>query len=145
MTITTDHQPFSGGNIDRSIAIVAPQWLQDGLAVVITTIPRLHLVACNGSINTLLLLDLKCSPDLVVLTVDSSESKDRNPIRQAKLVYPHAHYLALIQDSAYHTRALAEGADETLLQGASADQLCVTINRLVQFDQDGSQEKKQDD
>lgn len=123
---------------DRLVAIVAPQWLQDSLAVVIKTIPRLQLIACTGSINTLLLLDLKRSPDLVVLTVDAPDTKDRDRIRQVKFVYPDARCLALIQDPAQIAIVLAIGADETLLQGASAEQFCAAVRSQVAGDRTGN-------
>ena len=74
--------------MDRTVAIVAPQWLQDGLAVVIKSIPGVHLVACTGSIHILLSLDLERAPDVVVLTVDVLEIKASDQIRQVKFVYP---------------------------------------------------------
>ena len=123
---------------DHTVAIVAPQWLQDGLAVVIKTIPRLQLVACTGSLNTLLLLDLERSLDLVVLTLDAPDAKANNPIRQIKFVYPNAHCLALIQEPAQGTGALQAGADETLLQGASADKFCAAVRRLILRDEVGN-------
>jgi len=116
---------------DRSVAIVAPQWLQDGLAVVIKSIPNLHLVACTGSINTLLLIDLEHSPDLVVLTLDIPDTKANHPIRQVKFVYPQARCLALIQEVEQSASARAAGADDMLLQGVSAEQFCLAVRRLV--------------
>ena len=123
---------------DHTVAIVAPQWLQDGLAVVIKTIPRLQLVACTGSLNTLLLLDLERSPDLVVLTLDAPDANANNPIRQIKFIYPNAHCLALIQEPAQDAGALQAGADETLLQGASADKFCAAVRRLILRDEVGN-------
>jgi DNA-binding NarL/FixJ family response regulator len=116
---------------DRTVAVVAPQWLQDGLAVVIKTIPYVHLVACTGSIHVLLSLDLERSPDLMVLTVDAPDVKASNQIRQVKFVYPHARYLVLIQEQEQSASARAAGADETLLQGASAEQFCAAVSQLV--------------
>ena len=135
---TPDHQSPPVVNEERTVAIVAPQWLQDGLAVVIKTIPHLQLVACTGSINTLLLLDLERSPDLVVLAIDAPYTKDRNPIRQVKFVHPHARYLVLIQEPTQSAGAHGDGADETLLQGASAEQFCEAVSRLVRHNQVGS-------
>jgi DNA-binding NarL/FixJ family response regulator len=134
----TEHESPHIAREDHTVAIVAPQWLQDGLAVVIKTIPRVHLVACTGSINVLLSLELEHSPDLVVLTVDAPDVKARDQIRQVKFVYPDARYLVLIQESAQSASARAAGADETLFQGASAEQFCAAVSRLVQRDQVGS-------
>jgi len=114
----------------RTVAIVAPQWLQDGMAVVIKTIPSIHLVACTGSIHVFLSLDLERSPDLVVLTVDAQDAKASNQIRQVKFVYPQARYLVLIQEQEQNISTRAAGADDTLLQGASAEQFCAAVSRL---------------
>ena len=120
-----------------AVAIVAPQWLQEGLAVVIKTIPRVLLVACTGSIPTLLSLDLERAPDLVVLAVDAQAVKAGDQIRQVKFVYPQARYLVLIQEPAQSASVRTAGADETLLQGASAEQFCAAIDRLVNCDEVG--------
>ena len=120
---------------DRTVAIVAPQWLQDGLAVVIKSIPSVRLVACTGSIHILLSLDLEHEPDVVLLTVDSPEIKAGDQIRQVRFVYPHTHLVVLIQEPAQSASAHAAGADETLLQGVSAEQFCTAISRFVKGDQ----------
>ena len=131
MDATYDNVTNLAAQEDRSVAIVAPQWLQDGLAVVIKSIPNLQLVACTGSINTLLLIDLERSPDLVVLTLDIPDTRDNHTIRQVKFVYPQARCLALIQEVDQSAGAHAAGADEMLLQGVSAEQFCLAIRRLV--------------
>ena len=138
MDATYDIETNLAAQEDRSVAIVAPQWLQDGLAVVIKSIPNLHLVACTGSINTLLLIDLEHSPDLVVLTLDIPDTKANHPIRQVKFVYPQARCLALIQEVEQSASARAAGADETLLQGASADKFCAAVRRLILRDEMGN-------
>ena len=111
--------------------------MQEGLAVVIKTIPRVLLVACTGSIPTLLSLDLGRAPDLVVLAVDAQAVKAGDQIRQVKFVYPQARYLVLIQEPAQSASVRTAGADETLLQGVSAEQFCAAIDRLVNCDEVG--------
>ena len=130
-----EHPPFADAHGDRAIAIVAPQWLQDGLAVVIKTIPGVLLVACTGSIHILLSLDLERAPDVVVLAVDAPETKASDQIRQVKFVYPRTRLVVLIQEPAQSAKARAVGADETLLQGVSAEQFCTAISRIVKGDQ----------
>jgi DNA-binding NarL/FixJ family response regulator len=131
LAATYDNETNLAAQEDRTVAIVAPQWLQDGLAVVIKSIPHLQLVACTGSINTLLLIDLERSPDMVVLTVEIKDTRDNHPIRQVKFVYPQARCLVLIQDVGQSASARAAGADEMLLAGASADQFRRAVQRLV--------------
>lgn len=113
------------------MAVVAPQWLQDGLAVVIKAIPNIQLAVCTGSIHTLLLLDLERPLDLVILALVEADIKERNPIRQIKFAYPQARCLALIPDPAQSTVVLANGADETLPQGASAEQFSLAVRRQI--------------
>jgi len=127
----SEHQSISGEYADRIVAIVAPQWLQDGLAVVIKSIPGVRLVACTSTIHILLSLDLERAPDVVLLTVDTPEIKAGDQIRQVRFVYPRAHLVVLIQEPAQSASARAAGADETLLQGISAEQFCATISRLA--------------
>ena len=138
LSITANSPSPSGTPNLSAVAIVAPQWLQEGLAVVIKTIPHVLLVACTGSIPTLLSLDLGRAPDLVVLAVDAQAVKAGDQIRQVKFVYPQARYLVLIQELTQSAIVRTAGADETLLQGASAEQFCAAVSRLVQRDQVGS-------
>jgi DNA-binding NarL/FixJ family response regulator len=119
----------------RAVAVVAPSWLQDGLAVVIKAIPRMRLVACTGSVQSLLLIDLERAPDLIVVAVDAPDVKASNKIRQVKFVFPQARYLVLLQEPAQNVSARAAGADETLLQGASAEQFSAAVNRLIGSEQ----------
>jgi DNA-binding NarL/FixJ family response regulator len=137
LVITTDNQSPSVDRDRHLVAIVAPQWLQDGLAVVIKTIPRLQLVACTGSIHIFLSLDLEHAPELVVLAVDAQVVKARDQIRQVKFIYPRARYLVLIQEPTQNADILSAGADETLLQGASAQQFCAAVSRLIWGDKMG--------
>jgi DNA-binding NarL/FixJ family response regulator len=134
----SEHPPFANAHVDRAIAVVAPQWLQDGLAVVIKTIPGVLLVACTGSIHILLSLDLDRAPDVVVLAVDAPEIKASDQIRQVKFVYPRTRLVVLIPEPIQSASARAAGADETLLQGVSAEQFCTAINRFVKGDQVGN-------
>jgi len=131
LAATYDNETNLAAQEDRTVAIVAPQWLQDGLAVVIKSIPHLQLVACTGSINTFLLIDLERPPDLVVLTLDIPDTRDNHPIRQVKFVYPQARCLALLQEVEQSASARAAGADDILLQGVSAEQFCRAVRRLV--------------
>jgi DNA-binding NarL/FixJ family response regulator len=131
LAATYDNETYPAAQEDRTVAIVAPQWLQDGLAVVIKSIQHLQLVACTGSINTLLLIDLERSPDLVVLALDIPDTRDNLPLRQVKFVYPQARCLVLIQDVGQSASARAAGADDTLLQGLSAEQFCLAVRQLV--------------
>jgi hypothetical protein len=128
---SSDYKSSLVAHEKRTVAVVAPQWLQDGLAVVIKAISNVQLVVCTGSIHTLLLLDLERSPDLVILALDESDLKERSPIRQIKFAYPQARCLVLIQDPAQGSVVLANGADETLLQGASAEQFSQAIRRQI--------------
>ncbi len=116
---------------DFTVAIVAPQWLQDGLAVVVKTIPHFHLAACTGSIPILLSLDLAREPDVIILAVDAPHAKASDQVRHLRFVYPHARYLVLVQEEAQTDTMRAAGADAILLQGASAEQFASEISRLI--------------
>ncbi len=115
---------------DHTVAIVAPQWLQDGLAVVVKSIPHLRLVASTGSVATLLSLDLAREPDVIILAVDAPQAKASDQVRHLRFIYPQARYLVLVQEPAQTDHVRAAGADAILLQGASAEQFAAEINRL---------------
>jgi DNA-binding NarL/FixJ family response regulator len=115
----------------RAVVVVAPSWLQDGLAVVIKAIPQTRLAACTGTVQSLLLIDLDRAPDLVVVAVDAPDVRAPDKIRPVKFVFPLARYLVLIQDPIQNASARAAGADETLLLGASAEQFSLAVSRLM--------------
>lgn len=126
---------FSASDVDDyTVAIVAPPWLQGGLAVVVKSIPQVRLVACTGSVPTFLLLDLAREPDVIILAVDAPQAKASDQVRPVRFVYPHARYLVLVQETAQFDSARAAGADAILLQGASAEQFTAEIKCLVEND-----------
>jgi DNA-binding NarL/FixJ family response regulator len=137
LAVTVDFQSIPTAQEGGAVAIVVPPWLQDGLAVVIKAIPRTRLVACTGSVQSLLLIDLERAPNVIVLSLDGPESKANNQIRQARFVYPKSRYLVLVAEQVQSVGARAAGADETLLQGASAEQVCAAVSRLLGGDQVG--------
>ena len=131
MAATAGSQSPQASRQGRSVAVVAPAWLEDALAVVIKAIPSMRLIACTGSVQSLILIDLERAPDLVVLAVDASDVKAPDKIRQARFIFPHARYLVLIQNPGQNASVRAAGADETLLQGASAEQFATAVSRLM--------------
>jgi len=131
LAVTAYFQSIPSAQQGNAVAIVVPTWLQNGLAVVIKAIPGTRLVACTGSVQSLLLIDLDRAPNVIVLSLEGPDSKAIDQIRQVQFVYPHSRYLVLLQQPAQSAAARAAGANETLLQGASAEQVCAAVSRLL--------------
>jgi DNA-binding NarL/FixJ family response regulator len=117
---------------DYMVAIVAPAWLQGGLAVVVKSIPQVRLVACTGSVPIFLLLDLAREPDVIILAVEVPQAHASDQVRPVRFVYPHVRYLVLVQETAQFDSVRAAGADAILLQGASAEQFASEIRHLLE-------------
>ncbi len=114
------------------VAAVVPDWLQAALAVLLRAESDLKLVACTANVQTLLLLALEESPDLVLLDANGHESRATDQVRRIKATWPQARLIVLAKDSRQGASVEEAGADATLLKGASAKRLVSAIHQTLQ-------------
>jgi DNA-binding NarL/FixJ family response regulator len=114
------------------VAAVVPDWLQAALAVLLQAEPDLKLVACTANVQTLLLLALEESPDLVLLDANGHDSRATDQVRRIKAAWPKARLVVLVKDSRQGASVEEAGADATLLKGASAKRLVSAIHQTLQ-------------
>jgi DNA-binding NarL/FixJ family response regulator len=115
-----------------TIAAVVPVWLQDALAVLLKSDQSVRLVACTATIQTMLLLSLGRSPDVVLLDAAEQDEKASSQVRQIKTVWPDSRCIVLVEHGGQQSLMQASGADEVLLKGASSEQLFTVIHRVAQ-------------
>ena len=124
------------------VAAVVPDWLQAALAVLLRAEPDVRLIACTANVQTLLLLALEQTPDLVLLDADSHDERAGDQVRRIKTAWPDARCLILVNGPRQEAKAREAGADEVLLKGASARRLVTAIRQILSTNGGSSSRQK---
>ena len=95
-----------------------------------------RLVACTATIQTMVLLSLDKTPDLVLLDVDERDELASDQVRQIRAVWPDARCIALVDRGGQQSVMHAAGADEVLLKGTLSKQLLTVIHRVARQSKD---------
>lgn len=123
---------LSNAEHPTTIAAIVPVWLQDALAVLLKSDQAVRLVACTTTMQTMLLLSLDRSPDVVVLDVDDRDEQASHQVRQIRAVWPDSGCIALVARGSQQSLVQAAGADEVLLKGSPPKQMLRVIHQLGQ-------------
>ena len=134
-------------NVERltTIAAIVPVWLQDSLAVLVKSDQSLRLVACTATIQTMLLLSLDHSPNVVLLDTDERDEQASDQVKQIRAVWPDSHCIALVSRRDQQSLIKVAGADEVLLKGTPPKQLLAMIHQLRQKIADHTAKTKPDE
>jgi DNA-binding NarL/FixJ family response regulator len=108
-----------------AVAVVAPVWFQEPLAVLLQAAPGTGLWAYGSSVEELLALPMKEWPDLVLLY--ASDLHSANQVRQVRVAWPTTYCVALIRQPQQQRAVIEAGADAVLLQGVAPSRLLETI------------------
>jgi DNA-binding NarL/FixJ family response regulator len=110
-----------------SIVAVAPHWLHGPLAVLLQASQEASLSASAVTVRDLLKKGIRQQPDIVLVYTDSRDDEASDQVRHLKTIWPLARCIALVEHARQRTPILQAGADDVLLQGASARQLLEII------------------
>lgn len=110
-----------------SIVAVAPRWLHGPLAVLLQASQEASLSASAVTVRGLLKKGVRQQPDIVLVYADSRYDEASDQVRHLKTAWPLARCIALVEHARQRTPILQAGADDVLLQGASAKQLLEII------------------
>ena len=113
-----------------TIALVAPEWLQDALEVLLEGSSDLELIASSTDVDSLVLLTLPTNPDLVLLDTAIAEEAAIKEVQQIRVHWPHVTCVALVDRSAQMGPVKEAGADLTVLKGSSAQRLKEVLEAL---------------
>ena len=112
----------------KTIAVVAPAWFQEPLAVLFHAAPGTRLWAYGSTVEDLLSLPMQEEPDLVLLY--GSDMHPGSQVKRLKAGWPTAQCVALIRDRQQQRAVLEAGADLVLLQGVAPGRLLAAIDGL---------------
>lgn len=115
-----------------TVAAIVPVWLQDALAVLLKSDQSVSLIACTATIQTMLLLSLDQSPNVVVLDVDDRNEQASDQVRQIRAVWPDSGCIALVARGGQQSLMQAAGAEGVLLKGSPPKQLLTMIHQMGQ-------------
>jgi DNA-binding NarL/FixJ family response regulator len=110
-----------------SIVAVAPHWLHGPLAVLLQASQEASLRASAVTVRDLLKKGVRQQPDIVLVYTDSRDDEASDQVRHLKTTWPLARCIALVEHARQRNPILQAGADDVLLQGASAKQLLEII------------------
>ena len=110
-----------------SIVAVAPRWLHGPLAVLLQASQEASLSASAVTVRGMLKKGVRQQPDIVLVYADSRDDEASDQVRHLKTAWPLARCIALVEHARQRTPILQAGADDVLLQGASAKQLLEII------------------
>ena len=115
--------------IDQQTSIVAvtPRWLHGPLAVLLQASQKASLSASAVTVKDLLKKGVRRQPDIVLIYTASRDDEASDQVRHLKATWPLARCIALVEHARQRTPILQAGADDVLLQGASAKQLLEII------------------
>ena len=120
------------------LVIAAPGQLQEGLQVLLATLPdtAVVLVADAGSA---LALVARLQPQLVLVAGGDGEST----LCSLRETYHQAHFLVLVENARQVAPVRAAGADTVLVEGIPASRLLAHVRQLLAEASDHSKEVRQ--
>ena len=111
-----------------AVAVVAPSWFQEPLAVLLHAAPGTKLWAYGSIVEDLTSLPIVEVPDLVLLY--ASAIGPANQVRQVKKAWPTTQCVVLIRERQQQRAVIEAGADLVLLQGVAPGRLLEMIEEL---------------
>ena len=111
-----------------TVGIVAPDRLQEPLAVLLQAAPSGILWASATTVAALLALPIAQPPDEVLLYVCETQAVDL--IQDIKCAWPDVRCIAFVDHTRERIAAEEAGADAVLLQGSAPRRLLETLERL---------------
>jgi DNA-binding NarL/FixJ family response regulator len=116
-------------HIDRQTSIVAvvPRWLHGPLEVLLQASQEAILSASAVTVRDLLKKGVSQQPDIVLVYTAGHDDEASNQVQHLKNAWPLARCIALVENARQRSPILQAGADDVLLQGASAKQLLEII------------------
>jgi CheY-like chemotaxis protein len=118
-------------HVTLALIVAKPGPLRNSLQALMTTVPKIEIVAETDNPSALLRMGETMQPDIVLL--DASLSKDDvwAALRRIQKEWSRTRSIVLVEGSQQQQRAQAAGADVVLIQGYPAAGLITAIEELL--------------
>lgn len=111
---------------NQILVVAAPGQLQEGLQVILATLPDTTVVVVADTSAALAQVS-RLEPQLVLIVARDGEST----VRSLGQAYPPARFLVLVPDAGQVGATLAGGADRVLVEGVPAGRLLASVRQLL--------------
>jgi DNA-binding NarL/FixJ family response regulator len=109
---------------------VAPTWLQEALQVLLDGTQGMLLIASATNVDSLTMLDMKATPDFVLLDADRVNLMAVSEVQRIIKTWPRATCVALVDNTGQIPLLKEAGASLSLLKGATPQRLKGVLQAL---------------
>lgn len=114
-----------------ALVIAQPGPLRNSLMTLLSTLPKIEIVAEANDFSTLNRITEDWRPDLIVLEACTQENGLPEAIEQINRALTCTRAIVLVDTKEQHQQAISAGADAVLMKGFRADRLVEIIERLL--------------
>ena len=117
--------------VTRALIVARPGPLRSSLRALMTTMPRIEILAETADPSALLRMGAEIRPNVVLLDGSLPEEQVWAALRQMKAEWSQTRSIVLVEDSHQQQKVQAAGADVALIKGYPAAKLIAAIEGLL--------------
>ena len=117
--------------VTLALIVARPGPLRNSLQALMTTVPKIEIVAETDNPSALLRMGDAIQPDIVLLEASLSEDDVWAALRQIQSEWSQTRSIVLVESSHQQQKAQAAGADVVLIKGYPAARLIAAIEELL--------------
>lgn len=117
--------------VTLAVIVARPGPLRSSLRALMTTVPRIEILAETADPSALLRMGAEMRPNVVLLDASLPEEQVRAALRQIRAEWSQTRSIILVEDSHQQRKVRAAGADVALIKGYPAAKLIAAIEGLL--------------
>jgi DNA-binding NarL/FixJ family response regulator len=117
--------------VTLALIVAKPGPLRNSLQALMTTVPKIEIVAETDNPSALLRMGDAMQPDIVLLDASLSEDDVWAALRRIRSEWSQTRSIVLVEGSHQQQKAQAAGADVVLIKGYPAGGLVTAIEKLL--------------
>ena len=117
--------------VTLALIVAKPGPLRNSLQALMTTVPKIEIVAETDNPSALLRMGDTIQPDIVLLDASLSEDDVWAALRRIQKEWSQTRSIVLVEGSHQQQKAQAAGADFVLIKGYPAARLNTVIEELL--------------
>ena len=118
-------------HVTLALIVAKPGPLRNSLQALMTTVPKIEIVAETDNPSTLLRMGNAMQPDIVLLEAGLCQEDVWSALRTIRGEWSQTRSIVLVEDSLQREKAQAAGADMVLIKGYPAGGLVAAIEELL--------------